>query len=216
MSGPRRPSAPATEPGSPADARLFAPAAERNLEAVGAALEPHLSGRSGTLLEIGSGTGQHAADWAARFPGLAVRPSDPDPAHRASIAAWAQAADGPAPLPPLDLDVTEPWPDLGPLAAVVSLNVIHIAPWAVAEALVAGAARRLGPGGVLILYGPFREGGAHTAESNARFDASLRARDPDWGVRDLDEVAALAAAAGFGPAEVTRMPANNLLVAFAR
>jgi hypothetical protein len=105
---------------------------------------------------------------------------------------------------------------LGELTAVLSCNVIHIAPWAVAEGIVRGAARVLAPGAALILYGPFKQGGRHTGAGNASFDASLRAENPGWGVRDLDEVAALAAAAGLGPARITRMPSNNLAVAFAR
>ncbi len=96
------------------------------------------------------------------------------------------------------------------------MNVIHITPWDVAEGIVAGAGRALAPGGHLVLYGPFRRGGAHTADSNAHFDAALRAENPDWGVRDVDEVAALADAAGLGPPRITEMPANNLLVAFPR
>ena len=99
---------------------------------------------------------------------------------------------------------------------MLSCNVVHIAPWAVAEGIVGGAAQVLAPGGSLILYGPFKEGGRHTGAGNASFDASLRAENPGWGVRDLDEVATLAAAAGLGPAQVTRMPSNNLLVAFVR
>jgi hypothetical protein len=105
---------------------------------------------------------------------------------------------------------------LGELSAVLCCNVIHIAPWAVARGIVRGAVRVLAPGAPLILYGPFREGGRHTSAGNAGFDAGLRAENPDWGVRDLDEVSALAAGAGFGPVRVTRMPANNLLAAFAR
>lgn len=196
--------------------RLSAPAAERNAGPVREALAPLLAGRTGLVLEVGSGTGQHAADWAAAFPELDWQPTDPDPAHLDSIAAWRAAAGRPNLRAPLALDVTGRWPELGPLAGTIALNVIHVAPWEVAERLVAGAGARLVAGGLLILYGPFREGGAHTAPSNAAFDDSLRARDPSWGVRDLEAVAALATAAGFGPARITRMPANNLLVAFAR
>ncbi|GMG80891.1 DUF938 domain-containing protein [Paralimibaculum aggregatum] len=198
------------------EGRLSAPAAERNMAPVRAALAPLLAGLSGTVLEVGSGTGQHAADWAAAFPGLDWQPSDPDPLHLASIAAWRAGAGLANLRAPLALDVTAGWPETGPLAGVICLNVIHIAPWPVAEALVAGAGARVVPGGRLILYGPFREAGRHTAPSNESFDASLRARDPRWGVRDLEAVAALAAAAGFGAPDITRMPANNLIAAFRR
>lgn len=196
--------------------RLSAPAAERNMDAVRAALAPRLAGLTGLVLEIGSGTGQHVADWAEAFPELDWQPSDPDPLHLASIAAWRDASWRPNLRAPLALDVTADWPELGPLTGVISLNVIHIAPWAVAEAIASGAGRALAPGGLLLFYGPFREGGAHTAPSNAAFDESLRARDPAWGVRDLDALAELAAAAGLGAPDVTPMPANNRLVAFAK
>ncbi len=210
----RPPSAPKTaEAGG---GRLSAPAAERNMAAVRAALAPILAGRSGLVLEIGSGTGQHAADWAAAFPDLTWQPSDPDPAHLASIAAWRSDAALTNLRAPLALDVTEPWPDLGPLAGVVSLNVIHIAPWPVAEAILGGAAPRLLPGGVVLFYGPFRRAGAHTAPSNAAFDATLRSRDPSWGVRDLEEMSAAAHAHGLAGPAVTEMPANNLLVGYTK
>ena len=191
--------------------RLISPAAERNLQPITERLAPLLEGRSGTVLEIGSGSGQHAAHWAARFPGLDWRPSDPDPAARASIAAWAAEAGRGTLRPPLALDARAPWPIGGPLAAVIAVNVLHVSPWSVAEAIVAGAAARLPPGGLLIFYGPFREGG-DMAESNRRFDAGLRARDPDWGIRDREAVERLVAEAGFGPAEVAEMPANNRLL----
>ncbi len=209
-------SASAPQSASMGGARLSAPAAERNAAPLREALAPLLAGRAGLVLEIGSGTGQHAADWAGAFPGLDWQPSDPDPTHLASIEAWRAEAARPNLRTPIALDVTAAWPDLGPLAAAISLNVIHIAPWRVTEAIIAGAGARIAPGGFLIFYGPFREGGAHTAPSNARFDDSLRARDPDWGVRDLEAVSSLAGDAGFGAADITRMPANNLLVAFPR
>jgi len=199
-----------------ADGRLVAPSALRNIEPIGKALAPLLAGRSGLMLEIGSGTGQHAADWAERFPALDWQPSDVAASHRESIAAWVAASARPNLHPPITLNARAPWPDLRPLTGIIAVNVIHIAPWAVAEAIVAAAGARLAPGGLLILYGPFRRGGQHTAESNAAFDASLKARDPDWGVRDLDDVAALASASGLAPPSVTEMPANNLTVAFAK
>ncbi|MGF1501068.1 MAG: DUF938 domain-containing protein [Paracoccaceae bacterium] len=198
------------------DGRLSAPAAERNTAPIRAALGRILAGRTGLMLEIGSGTGQHAVDWAVAFPALDWQPSDPNPEHLASIAAWRDHAGQTNLRAPLALDVTAAWPDLPPLAGVITLNVIHIAPWPVAEAILAGAGRSVATGGVLVFYGPFRRNGAHTAPSNAAFDDTLRSRDPAWGIRDLETVAERAAAAGFGPADITEMPANNLLVAFTR
>ncbi|MHA1530151.1 MAG: DUF938 domain-containing protein [Alphaproteobacteria bacterium] len=205
-----------------ADGRLRSPSFERNFAPISDALRPYLEGRDGTVLEIGSGTGQHIAHWAGEFPGFTWVPSDIDERHHASITAWG-AVRGCANLAqPLFLDAAADWAGdpavrtLGALSAVLSCNVLHIAPWAVARGIVAGAARSLAPGGSLILYGPFSEGGRHSGEGNASFDASLRAENPDWGVRDLDEVASLAAAAGLDPARITRMPSNNLVVAFSR
>jgi SAM-dependent methyltransferase len=207
---------------SEGDGRLRSPSFERNFAPIRDGLRPYLDGRKGTVLEIGSGTGQHIAHWAGEFPGLTWVPSDIHTTHHASIAAWCMALDNRNMSEPLFVDASADWPGqppvqaLGELITVLSCNVVHIAPWAVAEGIVHGAARALEPGGVLILYGPFREAGHHTGEGNARFDAKLRAENPDWGVRDIDEIAALAEAAGFSPARITRMPSNNLLVAFRR
>lgn len=198
------------------DARRYAPAAARNREPILAALRGRLPA-AGLLLEVASGSGEHAVHLAAAFPALAIQPSDPDPDARASIAAWA-AETGLANIrPPLALDAAAAagWP-LAHADAVLCINMIHIAPWAAAEGLLRGAARILQPGAPLVLYGPFRRGGAHTAPSNEAFDASLRAQDPRWGVRDLEEVAELAATQGFGAPEVVPMPANNLTVVFLR
>jgi hypothetical protein len=165
---------------------------------------------------VASGTGEHAACFAAALPHLTFQPSDPDEAHRASIAAWRDHAALPNLRPPLALDATEePWP-LDRADAVLCVNMIHIAPWAACERLVAGAARVLPAGGPLILYGPFRRGGAHTSASNAAFDASLRAQDPAWGVRDLDDVRRVAEARGLTLDEAVDMPSNNLTVVFRR
>lgn len=192
--------------------RLDAPATHRNRDALLAALRPLLP-ESGTLLEIASGTGQHCAHFAAALPALTFQPSDPDAAHRASIAAWCEGL--PNVLAPLALDVTAPWP-VARADAVLCVNMIHIAPWEATPALLAGAARVLPAGAPLILYGPFKRGGAHTAPSNAAFDEDLRARNPLWGIRDLEEVSRVATEAGFGPPSVTEMPANNLTVAWRR
>ncbi|HET7410989.1 MAG TPA: DUF938 domain-containing protein [Paracoccaceae bacterium] len=197
------------------DGRLNSPSAERNLQPIAEALVPILGGASGLVLEIGSGTGQHAAALAAAFPNLEWQPSDPVDAHLDSIRAWAAGAP-PNLRAPVRLDAAGRWPDLGPLAAVLAINVIHIAPWSVAEGIVRGASSALAPGGPLVFYGPFTEGGRHTGDGNARFDASLRAQDPAWGVRDLDDLSALAAREGFGSPQVTQMPANNRLVCYRR
>ncbi|MBL6454909.1 DUF938 domain-containing protein [Belnapia sp. T6] len=193
------------------DARRYAPATLRNREPILAVLRRHLP-PAGLVLEVASGTGEHAAHFAAALPGLTFQPSDPEPAARTSIAAWGA---GLANLrPPLALDATgEDWPAAD---AVLCINMIHIAPWAATLGLMRGAARCLAPGGPLILYGPYRRGGAHTAPGNAAFDADLRARDPEWGVRDLESVAAAAAAQGFGPPVAEEMPANNLTLVFRR
>ena len=197
------------------DARRHAPAVARNRDPILAVLRRHLPER-GTLLEVSAGTGEHAAYFAAAFPGLVWQPTDPDPAARASIAAWARAATLNTLRPPLALDAAaEDWP-VARADAVLCINMIHIAPWAAGLGLLRGAARLLPPGGPLILYGPYRRGGAHTAPGNAAFDAGLRAQDPAWGVRDLETVAAEAAAAGFGPPELVEMPANNLMPIFRR
>jgi len=168
------------------------------------------------VLEIASGTGEHAVHFAAALPQLTWQPTDRDGDARASIAAHRAAAGLPNVLPVLELDARAPrWP-LEHADAVVAINMIHIAPWAAAEGLFAGAARVLAPGGVLYLYGPFQEHGRHTAPSNAAFDASLRASDPDWGVRDLGDVCDLAGRNGLVLDQRVAMPANNLSLVFRR
>jgi SAM-dependent methyltransferase len=192
---------------------LNAPAVARNREPILAVLRRVLPAR-GRVLEIASGTGEHAVHFAAGLPHLIWQPSDREPKALRSIAAHRAAAELPNLLSALTLDASEPtWP-LDHVDAVVSINMIHISPWAAAEGLMAGAAKLLAPGQVLYLYGPFKEHGEHTAPSNASFDAGLRAQDPQWGVRDLDEVAALARRNGFDLVERVAMPANNLSVIF--
>jgi SAM-dependent methyltransferase len=198
------------------DGRLASPSAERNRRPILEALGQLLAGASGTVLEVGSGTGQHAVAFAAALPGLDWQPSDPADAHLVSIRAWAAGACLPNLRAPIRLDAAGPWPDLGPLAAVLAINVIHIAPWAVAAGIVRGSAGALAAGAPLIFYGPFKEGGQHTGGGNARFDAALRAEDPAWGVRDLGDLTAAAARAGFAGPQVTPMPANNRLVGYRR
>lgn len=199
-----------------ADGRQSAPSAERNLQPIAEALRPILGDASGLVLEIGSGTGQHAAGLAAAFPDLEWQPSEDAGTSLVSIRAWAARSGLSNLRAPIRIDAAASWPDLGPLAAVLSVNVIHIAPWEVAHGIVQGASRALRPGGSLIFYGPFKEGGRHTGEGNRRFDEALRAQDPSWGVRDIDDLSALARDAGFGPAEITQMPANNRLVCYRR
>lgn len=203
------------------DGRLFAGHVQRNAEPIREALAG-LIGAEGTVLEIGSGTGEHAARLAAAFPRHRWVPSDPDPGHLASIAAWRRHAGLPNLAEPLRLDATGPWagePTVAALApvAVFAANVLHIAPWAVAEGIVAGAGRLLRPGGRLILYGPFSEDGRLDGEGNRLFDAALRAENPAWGIRDSRDLARLARAAGFAvPPDLLPMPANNRILAFTR
>lgn len=193
--------------------RRHAPAAERNREPILQVLARVLP-PAGTVLEVASGTGQHAAHFAAALRGLVWQPSEADAALLESIAAWTDGLTNVR--RPLRLDVSSAhWP-VETVDAIFNANMVHIAPWAVAEALVRGAARHLPGGGLLILYGPFRIGGAHTAPSNAAFDRDLRARDPTWGVRDLEAVVAEAGARGFALDEVVAMPANNQTVILRR
>jgi hypothetical protein len=171
----------------------------------------------GAVLEIASGSGEHALHAALAFPGLVWRPSDPEPEARTSIAAW-RAAHGPGNLlPPLDLDAASPsrWPE-GPFDAVVAINLIHISPWAATEGLMAGAASRLRAGGLVFLYGPFIEEDVETAASNLAFDLDLRTRNTAWGLRRLAAVKALAEQRGLVLAARHALPANNLAVLFRR
>lgn len=194
---------------------LTAPAATRNRDPILAVLREVLPA-AGTVLEIASGTGEHAVHFALALPHLAWQPTDRDAEALRSIAARAAQARLANLRPPLELDASSPdWP-VAHADALVSINMIHIAPWRAAEGLMAGAARVLPPGAPLYLYGPFREQGRHTTPSNATFDASLKRRDPEWGVRDLDEVAALARRNGLELAARVAMPANNLSVVFRR
>ena len=192
-----------------------APAAARNRQPILDVLRAHLPDR-GVVLEVASGSGEHALHFAAALPGLVFQPSDPDPEARASIDAWV-ADSGLANLrPALALDAAAAaWP-VSAADAVLCCNMIHISPWTSTVGLVAGAARLLPAGGLLYLYGPYRRNGTHTAPSNAAFDEDLRRRNPAWGVRDLEAVATLAAGAGLAPPEVIEMPANNLSVLFRR
>jgi SAM-dependent methyltransferase len=194
---------------------LTSPAVARNRDPILGVLRRVVPAR-GLVLEVASGSGEHAVHFAAALPHLTWQPTDLDPEARASIEAHRAAARLPNLLPALELDATAPrWP-VAQADAVVSINMIHIAPWLAAQGLMAGAARLLGPDGVLFLYGPFKDHGQHTAPSNAAFDASLRARDPSWGVRDIADVCDLAAQHHFDLTERIAMPANNMSLVFRR
>jgi cyclopropane fatty-acyl-phospholipid synthase-like methyltransferase len=200
-----------------AEVRMRSSSAARNRDPILTVLQRVLP-QAGRVLEIASGTGEHAVHFARAMPGLTWRTSDPDAASRASIAAWI-AAEGLANVPaPLAIDTrTKDWGvEDERFDAIVSLNMIHIAPWEAALGLIAGAARLLRPSGVLFFYGPFKRDGAHTAPSNEAFDQSLKSRDPSWGVRDVADVAREAQRKGFALMEIEEMPANNLCVIFTR
>jgi SAM-dependent methyltransferase len=199
-------------------ARREAPAARRNASAILDVLRRILP-ESGTVLEIGSGTGQHAAAFASALTPRSWLPSDPDPDQRASIASWIAEIDGAAPLPPRDINAASADWDVRPedgISAIVTVNVVHISPWAVCQGLVAGAGRLLPTGGVLYLYGPFKRAGQHTAPSNAVFDATLQARNPEWGIRNLEDIATLGEDAGLFLDPVIDMPSNNFSLVFRR
>jgi SAM-dependent methyltransferase len=205
------------------DGRLDGPAFHRNHDAIWSAMAGFLSAQKGDVLELGSGTGQHIAEFARLAPDLTWWPSDTVPSHLESIAAWRRHACLANLRAPQRIDLTDPawsWTADGQagaaLSAMLCINVLHIAPWRVAQNLIAGAGRLLREEGRLFVYGPFKLSGQHTAPSNAAFDASLRAENPDWGVRDLADLNSLAQDAGLRAAEIVPMPANNLVLAFAR
>jgi SAM-dependent methyltransferase len=207
-----------------ADGRLDAAAFHRNHQPISAVLQRYLAGKSGDVLEAGSGTGQHAVQFASLMPGLVWWPSDLNEAHLKSILAWRAHAQLLNIRAPLKLDLADrDWSAAmraagGPseFLAIFCANVVHIAPWRVAEGLFAGAGRALQTSGLLFLYGPFKRNGKHTALSNAVFDASLRESNPEWGVRDVADLEALAAGDGLALREIVEMPANNLILVFAR
>jgi len=203
-------------PKSPPPGGWSSPATARNRGPILEVLRRALP-ETGRVLEIAAGAGEHAAHMAKALPGVEWQPTDAEPLALGSIRAWREAAGTPNLLDPRVLDVTDPadWPE-DAYEAVVCINMVHISPWVATEGLMEGAARVLTLGGLLYLYGPFREGGRHTAPSNEAFDASLKARDPAWGVRDLEEVVALAARHGLALAERVGMPANNLSLMFRR
>jgi SAM-dependent methyltransferase len=206
------------------DGRLDAAAFHRNHGPIWAVLQTFLAGKSGDVLEAGSGTGQHVVHFATHAPEITWWPSDYNERHLASIAAWLKHSALPNVRPAMRIDLSEPaWcPAMqdgsgpGELLAVFCANVIHIAPWRVAEGLFVGAAKYLRPDGRLFLYGPFKRDGKHTALSNAVFDTSLRERDPEWGIRDIGDIRSLAEGFGLALVETVQMPANNMILTFAR
>jgi len=209
-------------PGS--DARRHAPATARNRQPILQVLQQVLPPQ-GTVLEIASGSGEHAVFFAPRLAPRCWLPSDVDPTALASIKAWQQQCPCDTLYPPLPLDAAAPdWPQTvvqqrpgdDPITAIVAINMIHISPWQSCLGLLAGAGGLLPAGGILYLYGPFQRQGGHTAPSNEAFDRSLRSQNPAWGVRHLEAVAEVAARHDLSLAEVVDMPANNLSVVFRR
>ncbi|KRB57044.1 SAM-dependent methyltransferase [Rhizobium sp. Root708] len=199
-----------------ADQRMFSPSVARNSAPIVAVLKDVLP-THGVVLEIGSGTGEHVVCFAGTMPDLVWQPSDPDAAARTSTSSWIKFAGLKNVLAPRDIDVSSGQWDVeqaGNFDAVVSINMIHIAPWAASLGLFAGAGRLLRAGGILVLYGPFMRDGAHIALSNAAFDAALKQRNQSWGVRDIADLEQLGAAAGLNLRETIEMPANNMLLIF--
>lgn len=195
--------------------RLSAPAVARNREPIAAVLRQCLPAQ-GTALEIASGSGEHAEYFARAFPGLNWIPSDPDARALASINAWRVDAALPNLDPPLMIDAAaDDWP-LEHADAILCINMVHISRWAATLGLMRAAGRLLDKGGLLFLYGPYLQTGVETVESNLAFDASLKARNPEWGLRSLEDVQSAAAEQGLALEQVIEMPANNLSLIFRR
>jgi cyclopropane fatty-acyl-phospholipid synthase-like methyltransferase len=202
--------------GQDADLRMFSPSAARNAAPILAVLRQALPAQ-GMVLEIGCGTGEHAVCFAEAMPSLTWFPSDPDLDSRASTASWIRFRGVNNVLPPLDVDVcSAQWgvESSAPFDAIVSINMVHIAPWAATLGLFAGSGRLLRAGGLLFLYGPFMRDGAHNSPSNAAFDVSLRTRNASWGLRDIADLEHAAEASGLRLRETIEMPANNMSLVF--
>jgi SAM-dependent methyltransferase len=212
--------------GAPAedDGRLHGPAFGRNHRPIWEVIGPWLSQQTGDVLELGSGTGQHTLSFAQQTPQLVWWPSDINDAHLRSIRAWRNHAGADNVRDPQRIDLTNPhWtmtgtdaPSPGTLTAMLAINLLHIAPWTVSQHLIGGAGRWLKSGGRLLVYGPFKRDGAHTAPSNESFDASLRAGNPAWGLRDTAKLAALAQRDGLALVDTVPMPSNNFILIFER
>lgn len=192
-----------------------APAAVRNREPIAAVLAQELP-ETGLVLEVASGTGEHALYFAKAFPRLIWQPSDPDPDARASISAWSSAAKLPNLRLPVLIDAaSSKWP-VNKADAIICINMIHISPWPSSQGLFAAAQRLLPLGAPLILYGPYLEDAVTAAPSNLAFDASLKSRNPDWGIRRIEDLDRLAISHGFSRSRRVEMPANNLMLTYRR
>lgn len=206
-------SAPSTMESMTQSLRRHAPATQRNREPIAEVLAQALPAH-GTVLEIASGSGEHCAFFAERFPGLTWQPSDPEPDARASIAAWCEGLGNV--LPPLALDAAAgDWPAVR-ADALLCVNMVHISPWAATLGLMAGAGRLLAAGAPLVLYGPYRRHGVATAPSNEAFEQWLKDQNPEWGLRFVEDVSEAAAAQGLALERIVEMPANNLTLVFRR
>jgi SAM-dependent methyltransferase len=194
---------------------LTSAAAERNKDPILSVLESVLPAK-GSVLEIASGSGQHVCYFAASLPGIEWQPTDPDAASLGAIAMRVRESGLANVLPPVALDVQEPrWPVGERFDAILCINMIHISPWSATHGLFRGAARLLGPRGLLVTYGPYLENG-QAVPSNLEFDASLKRRNPEWGLRELEEVSRVASSHGLHREKIVRMPANNLTLVFAK
>src|SRR3954469_19017634 len=201
-----------------ADQRMFSPAVARNSASILAVLKRVLPAK-GVVLEIGCGTGEHAVHFAGAMPGVTWLPSDPDSDNRASTASWIKFTGLSNVLPPRDIDVcAKSWgvEQTAPFDAIVSLNMVHIAPWAASLGLFAGAGRLLRGGGLLFLYGAFMRDGVHNAPTNAAFDASLKAHNPCWGLRDIADLERVGESSGLSLHKTIEMPANNMSLVFSK
>jgi hypothetical protein len=197
------------------DRRQYAPATERNRDFILDVLRDVLP-TTGVILEIASGSGEHVVHFAGNLPSLVFQPSDPEPDALLSVAAWMKAAEVTNVRAPILLDASRsPWP-IASADGIICINMVHISPWDASVGLIRGAAAILPPGSPLYLYGPYKRKGFATAPSNEAFDRNLRDRNPIWGLRDLEAIAAIAQSAGFSIPDITEMPANNLSIVFRR
>ena len=202
---------------NPRTSKQYAPATERNRQPILEVLQKVIP-QEGNILEIASGTGEHACFFAPYFPNQQWIPSDPDPLLRLSIEAWRQDCKSDNLQIPLDINVTLPdWDekiDHSAIAVIIAINLIHISPWSACQGLMKGVGKTLHSGGILYLYGPYKQKGKHTAPSNEAFDQSLQFRNPDWGVRNLEDVVELAEKYQLNLHKIIPMPANNLSLIF--